>query len=373
MKTIDFLNVNNSADVVHEDNNIYQPTGLARKIFTIKSKELDPTISIPSFLLDPEPSENISSTLKASDTSEHAPLGAHYPIALAGTRFDRSLSEKEIAKIKDAKDPSEITSIFCRITDWFCGSNKEAAKLALYNVLKEDHSDTKKLSGFLQLQRLSSPDHKKNFDLQIISPETIKASISGLLIMDINVDHRLAPAMEKIQKDYGWNTLEERIDILKKDFPRLNFCFNGTDFYSVSDKIPHDEKIDYIESFLENKTSNQYQQKMLGILATQSSVLALKSMAMEHISNKFQPLGANHKICYNIQNLQSGDIQVDIQYSNHMPSKFAKIREELGNPFTDVALDATFIIGKKNTLCTKIECWGDGCPLTMRSDAQAAL
>ncbi|MGL9735826.1 MAG: hypothetical protein ACR5LF_10065 [Symbiopectobacterium sp.] len=75
----------------------------------------------------------------------------------------------EIKEIKNAKNQSEIKRLWDRIADWFCGTDKENAKKALFELINylnlsinNDNANIR-IDAFNQLKAMASPAFKDAF------------------------------------------------------------------------------------------------------------------------------------------------------------------------------------------------------------------
>ncbi|MPV70222.1 hypothetical protein [Burkholderia sp. BE17] len=271
---------------------------------------------------------------------------------IEGNRFNRNISHSEIIKIGNAQSRTDVGSIWGRIVDWFAGSNKEAAKSALFDLLHADVTDEVKLSSFNRLQQAAATAYRSRFDYQVMSVDTVRISIPETgLNMNLSVPGGIPlDTMNFILEGYGEDTTETRMNVLRRDVPRANYHIGDVDTFSVGDAVPDDTKVEAVENFA-NANVNEYQRRMLGTVATQSSTIALKNVALQQ-DNRFIPIGNNHLQEFTMRKLISGDIQVDVHYRNTVPPHLRDFAAE-ENAHTYTELNATFIIGQEHTHCIR--------------------
>ncbi|WP_063657507.1 hypothetical protein [Candidatus Arsenophonus triatominarum] len=59
-------------------------------------------------------------------------------IRLEGALFNRVINDYDISKIQSATNRSDVESLWGKIIDWFCGTRKEEAKKALFDIIHND-------------------------------------------------------------------------------------------------------------------------------------------------------------------------------------------------------------------------------------------
>lgn len=99
-------------------------------------------------------------------------------ISISGSIMNREISLEEIQFIANAKNESELNSVWGTIKDWFCWTNKEAAKKALYCSLNEQASAETRLTHFSQLKQLAAPHYQDNLSAAIKEDGQICLSIT---------------------------------------------------------------------------------------------------------------------------------------------------------------------------------------------------
>jgi uncharacterized HAD superfamily protein len=65
-------------------------------------------------------------------------------IELNGSWFNRSISTSDIQDVKTAKSIDDVSSTWDKIADWFCGTNKQEAK-----IKKDQLSENFFINGFI--------------------------------------------------------------------------------------------------------------------------------------------------------------------------------------------------------------------------------
>jgi hypothetical protein len=263
-------------------------------------------------------------------------------IELNGSWFNRSISTSEIQDIQSAKSVDDVSSTWDKIADWFCGTNKEEAKKLLFDVYNQSGTD-ERISSFSHLRDLASPAYKRNFDIEI-THEGIKLSIDNdLLKATLQPPANDEGLINKINKYYGNETTQERINVFKSDIPRADYTISLQDHdysFTVNDGINKQEKIDVVDKI----GGNHFQKRNVGILATQSLTLAMRGLKPEYLS-----LGNNHVQTFNITEFPSGDLKVDMLYSNRVPEHMKETQMEM-KLYSEVKYDASLLISKDKVI-----------------------
>lgn len=188
---------------------------------------------------------------------------------ISGSWFSRTISIHEIEEIKNAKDPNEIKSLWDKIADWFCGTNKENAKLALFELINNEDADIK-IKAFNQLKSMASPAFKDAFTYTTTEINdtsfTVNLSIGALFSTG-----EISTAGETINLSDHIKTFTERcfsqgedtnyFTQLKKDIPRSKIYFYNTNDEKTQFKI---EDLSTIENTISEK-----QKKSLNVALSQ--------------------------------------------------------------------------------------------------------
>ena len=77
----------------------------------------------------------------------------------SSTPYHCTISENDLLLCAKAKKEKEVTSLWGKIVDWFIGTNKEAAKVALFRLLNADTA-VQQLASFSELRQYVSPAHQ---------------------------------------------------------------------------------------------------------------------------------------------------------------------------------------------------------------------
>ncbi|MDD2051495.1 hypothetical protein NPS46_02900 [Pseudomonas putida] len=299
-------------------------------------------------------------------------------IVFEGSWYDRSISDAEFAAIKDAKDIRDVTSVWGRIQDWFCGTRKEEAKQALFIFLNEEREGSERLAAFNMLYKQVAGPYKDNFDCKILEGSQLAVSITcgseaftleqpfqGELFIERNaivkkIDEGLTNDLAKGE------TPDEQF---KKDVPRqtCSFCGDGYDLsYKVNDgKV---NKLEEVGRFL-NGCKSAYQKNILQILVSQSGIAELldykvKKDKEDNKAKNVPPDGSGRLYNMDVRKLPSGDMRVDIVFENSLTSELLRIDQEAkaqgeeflrGEYYKSVQVEASFVIGSEHTVCLNAE------------------
>lgn len=196
-------------------------------------------------------------------------------IRLEGSLFNRVINDYDVSKIQSAKNKSEVESLWGKITDWFCGTRKEEAKKALFDIIHNDNPD-RKIECFNQLRDMVSPAYKDKFTYKITEVNDNLFTVN-LLITDILSIENLRTTGKSIDiasvvshsLDGVMNRGNSNLEQLKKDVSRFTYTFN-------SELYKHGS---LTELELEKVTVNmpEAQKKSLDVIASKTGVIAIKN------------------------------------------------------------------------------------------------
>ena len=278
-------------------------------------------------------------------------------IVLEGNRFDRTISEAEFAAIQSAKDSRDVTSVWGRIQDWFCGTRKEEAKQALFIFLNEEREGSERLASFNTLYKQVAGPYKDNFDCKILEGNQFVVSITcGNREFTLNQPCQSKPVVAKIdaglKKEFSAGAVLKQ---LKLDVHRQDCSFSGGGYdlrYIRGDGIGEQTKIEGVERFL-NDCNTDYQKYMLNILASQSGIGEL--LAFNINENKaYPPEGSDRFFNVDVHKLRSDNIRVDIVYRNAADSEFFEMHAP-DEYYKAIQIAASFVIGSEQTVCLKAD------------------
>lgn len=102
-------------------------------------------------------------------------------IALAG-HFERTIDSDKIGRYASAPSEKELTSLWGRIKDFFMGTHKEDAKLAIFRLANAQDTETQ-FRAFADLTRYVSPEHGSVLKWNIASAHGLDFQIGGDRIM----------------------------------------------------------------------------------------------------------------------------------------------------------------------------------------------
>lgn len=119
-------------------------------------------------------------------------------ISLQGTLLNRAISAAEIETIRSAKSMNDVSSIWGKIADWFCGTKKEEAKAALFNMINNQGNA---LEEFKCLRRMASNAYKDRFEISVKNNNDadVKLSLSIKIGNEQSID---------IEDDFTLNTMK---------------------------------------------------------------------------------------------------------------------------------------------------------------------
>lgn len=206
---------------------------------------------------------------------------------VSGSLFSRSITFNEIEEIKNNKKPSKIKTLWDKIADWFCGTDKENAKKALFKLMNSNDVNIK-IEAFNQLKSMVSPAFKDFFTYTIEvddTSDTHDTSFSFVLsIGELISTEKLSTQGKTIEMEDKIKTFTVRCDNerdtklgqLKLDIPRSRiFLFNGS-------KEPERITLKNIDNHLVNKISEE-QKKSLNVALSQTGMIDICDQIYQHV------------------------------------------------------------------------------------------
>lgn len=311
--------------------------------------------------------------------------------------FGRSLS---------LENPPTSCTVWDTMLDWFCKTDMAAAAkqyAALKQALAEGkpHSAT---TAFFKLQQLAAESYRENFEYELLEGKTMSFSITGTpfretlprecLSQECLLPECLPQAvMDRIETAYGGDSLETRKNQLWGDLTRATYCFNAgsADEITFGAKSVKARALDQltaasadnsaeaevargaaefaarrkvVEAFMAKVQANDYQWRMLGTLAVQSSNIAIFDALRELVGPGFASFGMGPEYLqqYAVRELPEtsatgeikgpGTIQVQVTFLNSVPEE-PEIREVAVKDgiYEKVWVTATYNIYKDVTEC----------------------
>lgn len=288
--------------------------------------------------------------------------GHRFEMSVEGSRFDRHINAVEFDAVQNAQDIHDLTSIWGRIQDWFCGTRKEQAKQDLFILMKNTYGKAEKMAAFCRLYNEAAEPYRRNFNCEVCEDNEGKKLVSSIdcdgLILKVEQPVPDELVESKVVKSIEDHYFEEAGGQLDKDVFRQNCSFygGGQDLrYKTGDGIGGKVKRKEVTDFL-NGCASAYQRKMLDILASQSGIIDL--IGQENQRDKhFFPFGSSGRI-FNVEvnKLPCDNVRVDIVFAHTIPDNqmfddvLAKMRED-ERPHRSIQVAASFLIGKDETVC----------------------
>lgn len=287
-------------------------------------------------------------------------------ILFEGRFVNRSVDASDLSAIATANNRDDVTSIWGSIKDFFCGTKVEAAKLAFYDVIHGESDN--RLDSFHDLYKMVSETYRDRFQYQAVDSQTIKVSIKGTdFCQSLPVASRkmTANALDTILEGRLENSSSD-VAQLKKDISRSSYNITvGSDVvkYRADDGVDRITKESAVDRFV-GDSCNEYQKRILNVLATQCSVLDLAKMGSD-ADPRFMKFGNDHVMVFDIEKLPSGDIRCDVSYTCMMASESGRfavyqgvfdVENDANNRgkhklYGTVEVGASFVIGLDSTDC----------------------
>lgn len=245
---------------------------------------------------------------------------------ISGSLFSRSITLNEIEDIKNAKTPSEIKSLWGKIADWFCGTNKENAKKVLFELINNDDPDIK-IDAFNQLRAMVSPAFKDAFTYTTtaMSDNSFNVNLSiGALFSTGEI-----------------STAGEIINLSDHIKTFTNKCFSdddyNIDFYQTKLDLPRSKVYFY------NANNNKTQFEIEDLPSLESKIskeqkiplnVALSQIGMNDIRAQINQLSKEMPLVGNLSNKiyfsfdESGNISVEIHLFQNLDPHLHSVYQE---------------------------------------------
>ncbi|VVO79215.1 hypothetical protein [Pseudomonas fluorescens] len=286
-------------------------------------------------------------------------------VMFEGSRLSRSIDNTNIEDIKNVKTLAK-TIAWDKIKDWFCDTHIDKAKVALYDLYCGT-SDDVQLAGFNTLYTLVAATFRCEFDYEVRNESSVEIAIGKIGIsqtFQLPTDTPTAEIVDSIKTVRADQDAEECLAQLETDAHRLSLCFhnNGETYrYSPEDGVDSKLKKESVKKFADECTL--YQQRWLGMLASQMGILDLIGISNKHDPSVVSAANKDNRDI-NIYRLPSGHIRVDIFYKTDFPldeagdTTWLNMKTQL-NAYDTFTLTATFIIGPDHTVCLQADCKGE--------------
>lgn len=244
---------------------------------------------------------------------------------ISGSWFSRTISFNEIEGIKNAKDPNEIKSLWGKIADWFCGTDKENAKLALFELINNDDANIK-IKAFNQLKSMASPAFKDAFTYTTTEINdtsfTVNLSIAALLSTgEIVTTGKTVSLNEHITTFTPEYFKERNINLgqVKKDIPRseMYFCHDANNH----ERIREDMLPGIVEKLSEEQT------KSLNVALSQIGIIDIKNQINQH-KREMSILGDPNKKLF-LSFSEQGEITVEAHIFNNIDDATYRVYKEI--------------------------------------------
>lgn len=273
-----------------------------------------------------------------------------------GSRFDRAINQDDISKIKDANSLRDINSVWGKIADWFCGTHKEAAKTALFKLMHEQLSDGEKLETFNALRDLATQPFKSQFQYSVVTDNSVLLNIKDTNL-DIEVNTRSGNAnvfTSSVLDAFDDAGMEQGISCMLNDITRSDYNIEGTHYFSTRDDIDSEEKETVAQTVLEH-CHTDFQKEWVGRMASQASILGVfNSLISAGIDRHLLPVGAtNQKVLFEINTMESGDVKIDVKYSNNAVGNGLLIAKQ-NDAYKKLDMELSLLVGQNSLHCTKL-------------------
>lgn len=244
---------------------------------------------------------------------------------ISGGLFTRTITLDEIESIKNSKNQNEIKSLWGKIADWFFGTNKEKAKKALFELIKNDDGDIK-IDAFNQLKAMVSPAFKDAFTYKTTTISdtsfTVNLSIGALFSTgDISTAGKCISLNEHIKSftpEY-FIARDIHLEQVIKDIPRseMYFCHTTTHHERIT--------IDILPQII-NKISEK-QKESLNVALSQIGIIDIKNQINQHTKEMSLLGDPSKKLFLSLES--KGNVTVEIHIMNNLDAEKHRVYQEI--------------------------------------------
>ncbi|MCL1125335.1 hypothetical protein [Shewanella surugensis] len=147
--------------------------------------------------------------------------------------MNRSISLDEMDLIANAQSENELNSIWDSMMDWFCWTNKVAAKKALYCSLNEEAPAEQRLASFAQLKQLTTLNYQDNLTAYIKEDGLICIAITGT---SVNNQVSCSSPNQATQYMMIWSNLDQLEDLSFIQRMKVLSCLESLDLLDSESK-----------------------------------------------------------------------------------------------------------------------------------------
>ncbi len=248
-------------------------------------------------------------------------------IRFEGFLFNKVINDYDIMKIKSATSKSDVESFWGKITDWFCGTRKEEAKKALFDIIHNDNPN-KKIEFFNQLRDMVLPAYKDKFTYKTTEVNdnlfTVNLLIADILSIEnlrttgksIDITTAVSHSLDGVMSHGDFN-----LEQLKKDASRFTYTLN-------SELYKHGS---LTELELGKVTVNmpEAQKKSLDVIASQTGVIAIKN-GIHELGYGMSFVGTPELQSISISTKKDDLVKVELNLmQNHLNERFDAYKQSL--------------------------------------------
>jgi hypothetical protein len=241
-------------------------------------------------------------------------------IVLEGARFNRQISESDITKIGSTSNRNDFGSIWGKIADWFCGTNKEGAKRELFNLMHPESND-QAIQSFNQLKDMASPTHKEYFTYTSSNNDdgsfNVKLTIEDILeTKELKTVGVIDDVTERVKLSLysSMNRGDENLKQIKMDISRFT--------YTCGENIYRDGSLSNEDLDIFTSDMSQEQKKSLDVIASQTGMIAIKN-GIHNIGDGRSFVGTPELQEISMSKNIDGGVQVElIIKQNHKKDRF---------------------------------------------------
>lgn len=235
-------------------------------------------------------------------------------IGLSGALFDTSLTAGNINTIKVASDRDHIgnpaTRLWDKVVDWFCGTDREAAKKLVFDLYDPRVTDEKKYDAFQNLRALAGANFTDNFSIIRSDKDvTYKVGDDYTLKLDLQEPHTDPVARQRIELDLALCILEQATagkydQQLKADFDRsLEPTNDGPNEVSKSYKI-NGQPVSDIREF------RRFTPEHLNAI----TAICIQGLDQE-LAGPIACAANDAELQYDVKTIADGSLQIDYRFS----------------------------------------------------------
>ncbi len=242
-----------------------------------------------------------------------------------------SISASDIATVKNATDRDSIGSlgsrIWDKISDFFCGTQREEAKKHLFDLFSPDIADKQKIKAFSALKDLAGDGYKDRFQHSVEgNRETYALMLDGDAVQVLRREI-IGTDKKTVSEVLNSDRTAELGKQLELDIVRGQYTVGGQalpDNTALNLHARTQFRLDMFDKALDGLQCNAQEKKSIYALSTQGTVSLIMQNAEKKISAEFPtgvppqcPVHGDKVSAYSITR-EDGVMRVKVQFESDM-------------------------------------------------------